>query len=396
MKFTSTIFIASLLVALTASAPQNPEATAPQRYIVKLRKGASQTKLISLLNNNSFKAAGNKVQYTYRPNFFNGFAGSFNQEFLAEIRKTYGRELEYIEKDGIMRALATFEQPSPPSWGLSRISSRTLNTSGPFIGDSNLGKGINVYVVDTGLNTKQKGFENAKLEKSFSKAEPTSEDGNGHGTHCAGTVGSTTYGVAKKANIFGVKVLNSAGSGTYADVIAGIEYVASKGNKQKVDTIMSMSLGGPKSQAVDDATNAAVAANVAVIVAAGNSNNDACTLSPAGAKDAFTVGATDNTDKRASYSSYGKCVEIFAPGSDITSLWTGADGATNKISGTSMATPHVAGVAALFAGEQSFPTVKDLYAALTKAATPNVVKNPGTGSPNLLLYSQNTPATRRV
>ena len=396
MKFTATILIASLLVALTASAPQNPEATAPQRYIVKLRKGASQAKLITLLNNNSFKAAGNKVQYTYKPNFFNGFAGSFNQEFLAEIRKSYGRDLEYIEKDGIMRALANFEQPNPPSWGLSRISSRTLTTTGPFVGHSSLGEGINVYVVDTGFNTKHKDFANAKADKSFATGEATAEDGNGHGTHCAGTVGSKTYGVAKKANIFGVKVLNSAGSGTYADVIAGIQYVATKGNKQKVDTIMSMSLGGPKSKAVDDAADAAVAANVAVIVAAGNSNNDACTLSPAGAKDAFTVGATDRNDNRASYSSYGKCVEIFAPGSDIKSLWLGADGATNTISGTSMATPHVAGVAALFAGEQSFPTVKALYAALTKAATPNVVKNPGAGSPNVLLYSQNAAATRRV
>jgi len=376
-----------LLFAFGTAVPQDPEASAPQKYIIKLRRGAPQTKLINLLA--TVKPSGNKIKYTYKPEFFNGFAGEFTQEFLSQVRATYGRELEYVEKDGIAHTMA-FQQPNPPSWGLSRISSRRLTTTGPFIGHDWLGRGVSVYVVDTGLQADHTDFGGrAKLDKAI-VVEPT-PDGNGHGTHCAGTIASKTYGVAKNAQVFGVKVLNSMGSGSWSDVISGIQYVAGKANKRVIKTIMSMSLGGPKNQAVDDAVNAAVDAGVVAIVAAGNNNGDACTLSPAGATKAFTVGATDATDSRATYSNWGKCVEIFAPGSDITSLWKGANGATNKISGTSMATPHVAGVAALYMAEKSFATVQAVYDALVKAATSSAVKNAGVGSPNKLLYSLNTP-----
>jgi len=215
-------------------------------------------------------------------------------------------------------------------------------------------------------------------------------DGNGHGTHCLGTVGFGTYGIAKKANILGVKVLNGQGSGQYSDVIAGINYVAE--NVRVGKTVMSMLLGGPKSQAVDDAMVAALKKGVVAIVAAGNDGGDACKLSPAGTPGILTVGATDNTDKQASFSSRGKCVEIYAPGVDITSLWKGADGATNKISGTSMATPHVAGVAALFMAEKKYTTAEEVYKDLQDAATIGVIKGLDAASPNKLLYSLNKPA----
>jgi len=392
MKFSSSIIIASLLVALTASVPAQTEEAKTTKYIIKLKPGASRSRLTGLLT--TFAASGNKVRHTYRANFFNGVAGDFTEEFITQIRTTYGNQLEYVEKDGIMKALANSQQPSPPSWGLSRISTRPLNLQSPFIYHSYAGRGVKVYVVDTGLQFSHSDFGGrATLDKSIVTGE-TEPDANGHGTHCSGTVASTTYGVAKNVQVLGVKVLNGAGSGTYSDVIAGIDYVASKANKATINTVMSMSLGGPSSPAVNQAVDAAVDAGVVTIVAAGNNNGDACTLSPSGASKVFAVGATDKTDTRATYSNYGKCVKLFAPGSDITSLWKGANGAKNTISGTSMATPHVAGVAALYLAEKSFTSVQAVYNALIAAATKNVVKNPGAASPNLLLFSQNVPARR--
>jgi len=236
----------------------------------------------------------------------------------------------------------------------------------------------------------------AKLIKSFVTGE-SNTDMNGHGTHCAGTIGSKTYGVAKAANLFGVKVLNGQGSGTYADVISGIQFVAQSVRPGK--TVMSMSLGGPKAQSVDDAIEAAITAGVVAIVAAGNESQDACDVSPAGAPSVFTVGASDNTDTVADFSNFGKCVEIFAPGVDITSLWKGRNGATNTISGTSMATPHVAGVAALLMSQKTYASPKDVYAALKAFGTAGKLKSmPDTASPNLLLYNgySSTPASRSV
>jgi subtilisin family serine protease len=387
MKFSTSILVATLLVTLASAVPAQTEA--PARYIIKLNTGASQAVLLSLIRNFS---ATNKVRITYKPDFFNGFAGDFTPEFLAKVRSTYGRELQYIEKDGLVHALATANDPNPKSWGLSRIGSRTLSTTGPYTYPASAGKGINVYVVDTGVQFNHTDFEKrAELVKAIvSEANP---DENGHGTHCSGTIASKTYGVAKAANIKGVKVLNSAGSGTYADVVLGIQFVAEEAKKNKsgrLNTVMSMSLGGPTSQAVNDAANAAVDAGVVAIVAAGNNAGDACSLSPAGASKVFAIGATDKTDTRASYSNFGKCVKVFAPGSDITSLWKGANGATNTISGTSMAAPHVAGVAALYMADKVYTKVADVYADIQKAASKKVVKNQGAGSPNNdLVYAQN-------
>jgi len=387
MKFTNSILIAALFVAFATSTPAQEDVVAETTsYIIKLKKGVPQTKLTNLFTPSL--AAANKIKYTYKPTFFNGLAGDFTPQFLAQIKKTLGKDIQYIEKNGIVTAFA--QQADPPSWGQRRISTRKLDLKSPFIYPNNAGRGINVYVLDTGLQSDHDDFGGrAKLDNSIVKGE-TVPDGNGHGTHCAGTIGSKTYGVAKNVNILGVKVLNGAGSGTYADVIAGIQYVAGKASANPINTVMSMSLGGPTSQAVNDAIDAGYAKGVVSIVAAGNNNGDACAISPAGASKAFTVGATDNTDARASYSNWGKCVKIFAPGSNIISLWKGAKGATNTISGTSMATPHVAGVAALYLAEKKFTSVQAVYDALVAAGTKNEVKNPGVGSPNVLLYSQNS------
>jgi len=383
MKFSTSILVIALFVASTASAPAEEAIPVTTSYIIKLKKGVPQTKLTNLFTPSL--AAANKLKHTYKPKFFNGFSGDFTPEFLAQVKKTLGKDLEYIEKNGIMTTFA--QQANPPSWGQRRISTRKLDLNAPFTYHANAGKGINVYVLDTGLQVHKDFGGRAKLDNSIVKGE-TVPDGNGHGTHCAGTIGATTYGVAKAVTILGVKVLNGAGSGTYADVIAGIQYVAGKASPRLINTVLSMSLGGPTSKAVNDAIDAAFNAGVVSIVAAGNNNGDACAISPAGAAKAFTVGATDNTDARASYSNFGKCVKIFAPGSNIISLWKGAEGATNTISGTSMATPHVAGVAALYMSEKKYTSVQAVYDALVSAGTKGVVKNEGAGSPNVLLFSQ--------
>jgi len=387
MKFSASILVATLLVAFSADA-------ATTRYIIKLRKGASQQVLIGMLP--TFASTGNKLRNTYKPYFFNGFSGDFTPEFIREVRKKYGKDLEYVEKDGIVKAFATLNQPNPPSWGLARISTRPLNLASPYIYPATAGRGINVYVVDTGVQFSHTDFEGrASLVKTLFPAE-VAPDGNGHGTHCSGTIASKTYGVAKLATIKGVKALSAAGSGTYEGIISAIEFVvaeAKKNTSRKLNSVMSMSLGGPTSKAVNDAVDSAIDNGVVTIVAAGNnSGGDACTLSPAGASKVLTVGSTDKTDTRSTFSNIGKCVEVFAPGTDITSLWKGADGAKNTISGTSMATPHVAGIAALYMADKAYTKVQDVYNDIIKASSKNYVKNQGAGSPNTLGHAQNIAA----
>jgi len=342
----------------------------------------------SMLASPSVLSTGNKVRNTYDPSFFNGFSGDFTPEFLQQLRQKYGRELQYVEKDGIVRAL-TSQQPKPPSWGLARISTRKLDLTSPYIYPSTAGNGVTVYIVDTGVQYNHTDFGGrASLVKTFYPSE-TDPDGNGHGTHCSGTIASKTYGVAKLATIKGIKALSADGSGTYEDVISGIQYVATETKASGSLSVLSMSLGGPKSQAVEDAVNAAIDAGVVTFVAAGNDNVDACTESPSGASKVFAVGASDNTDTRASFSNFGKCVKAFAPGVNIKSLWKGADSATNTISGTSMATPHVAGIAALFMGDKKYTSVQAVYNDIIAATTKKVLKTVGTGSPNALVFSQN-------
>jgi subtilisin family serine protease len=344
----------------------------------------------------TFASTGNKLRNTYKPFFFNGFSGDFTPEFITEVRKKYGRELEYVEKDGVVKAFATLSQPNPPSWGLARISTRALNLGSPYVYPATAGRGINVYVVDTGVQFSHTDFGGrASLVKTLFPAE-VAPDGNGHGTHCSGTIASTTYGVAKLATIKGVKALSAAGSGTYEGIISAIEFGVTDSKKvpsRALNTVMSMSLGGPTSKAVNDAVDAAIDNGVVAIVAAGNnSGGDACTLSPAGASKVLTVGSTDKTDTRSTFSNIGKCVEVFAPGTDIKSLWKGANGATNTISGTSMATPHVAGIAALYMADKAYTKVQDVYNDIIKASTKNLVKNQGAGSPNTLGHAQNIAA----
>ena len=268
------------------------------------------------------------------------------------------------------------------TWGLDRIDQHDLPLSTTYTYNST-GTGVTAYIIDTGIRTTHNEF-GGRASFGPNYANGPNDDCNGHGTHVAGTVGGAMYGVAKNVKLVAVKVLNCAGSGSTSGVISGINWVAANAKKPAV---ANMSLGGGASTAIDNAVNNAVGTGVTFAVAAGNSNANACNYSPARAGSAITVGATTSTDARASYSNFGTCLDIFAPGSGITSAWKSSNTATNTISGTSMATPHVTGVAALYL--QLFPGASPgtVTGALTSAATSGKVTSPGSGSPNRLLFT---------
>lgn len=269
------------------------------------------------------------------------------------------------------------------TWGIDRIDQRNLPLSTSYTYDAT-GSGVNAYIIDTGIRSSHTEF-GGRASSGFTSISDGrgTDDCNGHGTHVAGTVGGTTYGVAKGVSLIAVRVLSCQGSGTTSGVIAGVDWVTGKHVKPAV---ANMSLGGGASSTLDDAVNNSIAAGVIYAVAAGNSNANACNYSPARAANAITVGATTSTDARASYSNYGSCLDIFAPGSSITSAWYSSTTATNTISGTSMASPHVAGVAALYLQGSPGANPAAVTSAITSNATLGKVGNAGTGSPNALLY----------
>jgi subtilisin family serine protease len=289
----------------------------------------------------------------------------------------------FVELDQPMYALDT--QTNPPSWGLDRVDQRTLPFSNSFTANA-YGAGVDVYIVDTGISTTHTDFS-GRLRSGFSAINDSrgSNDCNGHGTHVAGTTAGTAYGVAKAASIIPVRVLDCAGSGSNTGVIAGLDWIIAN-HAAGTPAVANMSLGGGASAALDTAVQNVINDGVVMAVAAGNSNANACNYSPARASNAITVGATERTDVRASYSNFGTCLDIFAPGSSITSAWINSTTATSTISGTSMASPHVAGVAAVLLGTNPTSTPAEIAAKLRASATPNLVTSAGTGSPNYLLY----------
>ncbi|MCS6238357.1 S8 family peptidase [Shewanella baltica] len=295
--------------------------------------------------------------------------------------------VKYIEQDQIMTVTPKVEtnadQPSP-TWGIDRIDQRNLPLDNNYHTDYD-GSGVTAFVIDTGvLNTHNEFGGRASSGYDFIDNDYDATDCNGHGTHVAGTIGGSTYGVAKNVNVVGVRVLNCSGSGSNSGVIAGINWVK---NNASGPAVANMSLGGGASQATDDAVNAAVAAGITFVVAAGNDNSNACNYSPARAADAITVGSTTSNDSRSSFSNYGTCLDIYAPGSSITSSWYTSNSATNTISGTSMASPHVAGVAALYLDENPNLSPAQVTNLLATRATSGKVTDAKTGSPNKLLFS---------
>ena len=286
-----------------------------------------------------------------------------------------------VEENGVVHASAT---QSNPTWGLDRIDQRDLPLSASYTYDTTASN-VNAYIIDTGILTTHTQFGGRAVHGIDTvDNDSNATDCNGHGTHVAGTVGGSTYGVAKAVRLVAVRVLNCSGSGTDAGVIAGVDWVTANHVKPAV---ANMSLGGGASTALDNAVQNSINAGITYALAAGNENQNACNTSPARVAAAITVGSTTSSDARSSFSNYGSCLDIFAPGSSITSAWYTSTSATNTISGTSMASPHVAGVAALYLAANPSATPSAVASALTSNATTGKVTSAGTGSPNRLLYS---------
>jgi uncharacterized protein (TIGR03437 family) len=309
-----------------------------------------------------------------------GFAVQLNEKQALKLAED--PRVKYIEEDGLV-SIATTQ--SGATWGIDRIDQRDLPLSGTYTYNVN-GSGVKAYIVDTGINIAHNEFGGRAIN-GFDAVDNTlpAADCNGHGTHVSGTVGGSTYGVAKGVTLVAVRVLDCAGSGTTAGVIAGVNWVATD-HLAGQSAVANMSLGGGVSQTLDDAVAAAIADGVTFGVAAGNETADACGGSPSRVASAITVGSTTSTDARSSFSNFGTCVDIFAPGSSITSSWYSSNTATNTISGTSMATPHVVGAAALYLSANPGASPATVTSALITNSTPNKVTSPN-GSPNRLLYT---------
>jgi subtilisin family serine protease len=351
-------------------------------YVVTLAPSASTPAVLTLT-----RALGGRIGFVYS-HALHGFSVTLPVPALAALRLLPG--VAAVQPDRVVHALGS--QPNPPSYGLDRIDQRALPLNHSYRYTAT-GAGVTAYVIDTGISYGNLDL-GGRAVKGFDAVTPGggAVDCNGHGTHVSGTIGGTTYGVAKKVKLVGVRVLDCGGSGTTAQVVAGIDWVTAH---HSGPSVANMSLGGGADSAIDAAVNKSIASGVTYAVAAGNDGSlltdllgwsDACSGSPSRVPAAITVAATDSTDARADYSDIGPCVDIWAPGTDITSDWMGSPTATNTISGTSMATPHVVGTAALYLSGHPTATPSQVSAALMGNATNGVVQNAGSNTVNRLLF----------
>jgi len=371
----------------------------PNEWIVVFHPEASHTEIDQHMKALEGTDATIKFKYNATKNFRgysmkvpdsnSGTAMAYVNKHIADKYQT-GLEVQYIEQNGVVNASrprAACNTQFEATWGLVRTGQNTRKIDGLYTYADLKDKDVRVYVMDTGIYRENVDFGGRAIwGADFTTNNPPKTDINGHGTHCAGTVMGEMYGVVKDLTAVDVRVLGDSGSGSWAGVIGGIDYVASVGGGKK--SVASMSLGGGKMQAVNDAVDAAVDAGVVVVVAAGNSAMDACEFSPASATKAITVMCSTNTDEMCYFSNYGSCSDIIAPGYDITSAWIGSKESDNTISGTSMSAPHVAGVAArILSHASTLLTPAQVKSELVTTATKGIITKVlgGSTTPNLLL-----------
>ncbi|MCC8452769.1 S8 family peptidase [Streptomyces rochei] len=346
-------------------------------YIVTLKKSTGLA-ASSAAGKDLVEDYGGTVKKTFR-SALNGYTATLSA--TEAKRLATDPAVASVEQDQRVRLADTTQANAP--WGLDRIDQTSLPLSGTYTYPDSAGSGVTAYVIDTGVRiTHQQISGRASYGYDAVDGDTTASDGNGHGTHVATTIAGTTYGAAKKAKIVAVRVLDNNGSGTTAGVIAGIDWVTAN---HSGPSVANLSLGGGASTTLDTAVRNSIADGVTYAVAAGNSGANASSYSPARVTEAITVGATTSTDAKASYSNYGSVLDLFAPGSSITAGWHTGDTATNTISGTSMATPHVAGAAAVYLANHTSATPAQVATALVNGATTGKVTSPGTASPNRLL-----------
>ncbi|MEW2524477.1 S8 family peptidase [Streptomyces sp. NPDC047071] len=373
----SAVTVVALAGGFAVAAPSSQAApdTAEHGYVVTLK---SDTRAASAEGRDIADEYGVKISRTYR-SALNGFAVKAS---AAEAQRLAADpSVSAVSPDVTLHTDA--RQINPPSWGEDRIDQPKLPLDRTFTYPNSAGSGVTVYVIDTGVRTTHSEFGGrARSGFDFVDNDPIAEDGNGHGTHVAGTIAGTKYGVAKKAKIVGVRVLNNQGSGTLSGVIAGIDFVTRNARKPAV---ANMSLGGSANAQLDQAVRNSIRSGVTYSVAAGNSGQPASGTSPARVAEALTVGATDRGDTRPAFSNYGLSLDLFAPGVGITSASNTNDNATATLSGTSMAAPHVAGAAALYLADRRTAPPSEVMRMLVNRTAKNRLINVGPGSPNRLL-----------
>ncbi|RSM49281.1 serine protease [Actinoplanes sp. ATCC 53533] len=347
----------------------------PDSYVVVLKSG-KVARAVAAEHDAS-------VLHTYTK-VFNGFAATMSARQARQVAAD--PDVAFVQPNMVHRSSDT--QTNPPSYGLDRIDQRNRPLNQAYTYNTNAAN-VHAYIIDTGIRTTHQDFGGRAVSGFDAVDGGAADDCNGHGTHVAGTVGGSAHGVAKGVQLVAVRVLNCEGSGTTAQVVAGIDWVTANAVEPAV---ANMSLGGGADTALDNAVRASIASGVSYAIAAGNGlfglfALDACTQSPARVSTAITVSATNSSDAKPSWANRGTCVDVFAPGISITSTWATGDTATNTISGTSMAAPHVAGAAALYLATHPGDTPAQVHSAMISNATTGVVTSPGSGSPNRLLYT---------